>query len=155
MITSPKLQHPFLSVLDIAESVGAAFTQAGGELCSVVNMTKQFAEMHLFFPFREITLKVSFLHPETENCTRGFAYSWHSWQRYQASILIYIIFKSKMPINIRAVLWGRIRIHMDPHGSTLKAHGPGSDLCGIYIYFVMQVFGAGNIGTGSVDLDSL
>jgi hypothetical protein len=47
MITSQKLQHPFLSVLDIAESVGAAFTQAGGELS--LNMTKQFAEMHLFY----------------------------------------------------------------------------------------------------------
>jgi hypothetical protein len=53
-------------VLDIAESVGTAFTQAGGEL-SVVYSSKHDRTVRrnafVFFQFREITLKDTFLHP--------------------------------------------------------------------------------------------
>jgi hypothetical protein len=121
MITSPKLQQPSpplpLSV-GYCGVCGHCLHSGRGKNSLYMEYSKHDQTVRrnafVFFQFREITLKDAFLHPETEDCTRGFAYSWHSRQRYQASILIYIIFKLKMPINIRAVLLGRIRIHMDP-----------------------------------------
>jgi hypothetical protein len=107
-------------------------------------MTKQFAKMHLFFPFREITLKDAFLHPETEDCTRGFAYSWHSRQRYQASIFYFTVY-SILIKNADKYKGSVAGLDLDPNGSTL---------CGFYMHFAMQVYlkqcsGAENISFGS------